>query len=132
MVVALFVQHVEEILALSFAVAHFLCNPLHEEDGIHITDMLQGDHYDLKLEGTKVKSVQLEQIDFSQHGRRDGSRAILLQMEHFKRAGTGPRSSSLWNEHSFQERIWKDLLCEIRHDTVQAINILQIKSSIFF
>jgi len=38
-------------------------------------------------------TVQVAQIDFSQQGNRYGSRANLLHIEHFKRAGTGPAMS---------------------------------------
>ena len=56
----------------------------------HIEDTYQIVPFDL-LSGLFVaRGVHSAQIDFSQHGRRLGSRARLLQMEHFRREGIGP------------------------------------------
>ena len=57
----------------------------------HIEDTYQIVRFDL-LSGLFVArdDVHSAQIDFSQHGKRLGSRARLLQMEHFRREGIRP------------------------------------------
>jgi hypothetical protein len=47
-----------------------------------------------------------EQMDFSQHGSRKGPRASLLQIEHFRRAGMGPSSTSLITVSTFWAVRW--------------------------
>jgi len=59
-------------------------------DDSHIEDTYQIVPFDL-LSGLFVaRGVHSAQMDFSQHGRRLGSRARLLQREHFRREGIGP------------------------------------------